>query len=295
MATRPLTLKEMNIALNIEDDHRNYDDLDLGSPARFESSLRNLCGFFVTVVNQKVYLIHHTAKEFLIRKSETFTGPWKHSLDPVESELVMAKVCVTYLMLSLFDGPVNYSSTASVLDFFDYAAAFWAPHFQKAQHRATPQLVQSVTRVCNVQTLRFQAWFNTYWYTNHQQWPMPQFTDVLIIGSYFGLEVVVRRLLDLGTVHLNGIDEEYRRTPLLWAAEGGTPASSGCCSRRAPSTSTGVTSTTRRRWASRPRTGTRTWSSCCLPRRASTSSGGTSFSRRRSRGRSITGMTPWPW
>jgi hypothetical protein len=221
VATRPLTLKEMNIALNIEGNHRNYDDLDLESSARFESSLRNLCGFFVTVVNQKVYLIHESAKEFLIRKNETITGLWKHSLDPVESELVMAKVCVTYLMLSLFDGPVNYFSTASILDFFDYAAEFWALHFRKAQHRATPQLVQSVIKVCNAQTPRFQAWFDTYWYTNHPQWPTPQFTDALIISSYFGFEVVVRRLLELGTLHPNSIDEEYRRTPLLWAAEEG--------------------------------------------------------------------------
>ncbi|KAF1809210.1 HET-domain-containing protein [Eremomyces bilateralis CBS 781.70] len=81
-ATRPLTLKEMNIALAIEDRHRSYDDLkpDLDDKARFEASVTHLCGLFVTVVDRTVYLIHQTAKEFLLAKSEAAAIGWKHSL-----------------------------------------------------------------------------------------------------------------------------------------------------------------------------------------------------------------------
>ncbi|KAF1810203.1 hypothetical protein P152DRAFT_460706, partial [Eremomyces bilateralis CBS 781.70] len=80
-ATRPLTLREMNIALAIEDRHRSYNDLepDLDYEERFKASVRHLCGLFVTVVDQKVYLIHQTAKEFLLAKSEAATIGWKHS------------------------------------------------------------------------------------------------------------------------------------------------------------------------------------------------------------------------
>lgn len=58
VAKRPLTLKEMNIALAIEDHHRSFSDLDLENEARFATTIRNLCGLFVNVIDQKVYLIY---------------------------------------------------------------------------------------------------------------------------------------------------------------------------------------------------------------------------------------------
>jgi hypothetical protein len=59
-ATRPLTIQEIDITLAIEGHHRSYDDLkpDLDDKARFKVSVRHICGLFVTVVDQKVYLIH---------------------------------------------------------------------------------------------------------------------------------------------------------------------------------------------------------------------------------------------
>jgi hypothetical protein len=67
-AKRPLTLTEMNIALAVEDRHQSYKDLPLNNRARFESTIRNLCGLFINVIDQKIYLIHQTAKEFLVAK-----------------------------------------------------------------------------------------------------------------------------------------------------------------------------------------------------------------------------------
>jgi hypothetical protein len=69
-ATRPLTLKEMRLALAIDDHHRSYEELDLQSEARFESTVRHICGLFVNVIDKKIYLIHQTAKEFLVTKSQ---------------------------------------------------------------------------------------------------------------------------------------------------------------------------------------------------------------------------------
>jgi hypothetical protein len=226
-ASRPLTLKEICIALSIEDCHRSFDDLDLDleDQTRLESLLRNHCGFFICVVNQKVYLIHQTAKEFLLAKNGSPTeGRWKHSIDPVESDLVISSVCVTYLMLNDFDRPVDNTSTTGKFELFDYAAKFWATHFQKAQHHASEELVQLVTRVCNAQSHRFEAWFETYWYTNHPTWPIPLFDDAIMVASFFGHDVAVGLLLAAGNPRFDGADREYRRTPLLWAAEKGYPA-----------------------------------------------------------------------
>ncbi|KAF2179624.1 hypothetical protein K469DRAFT_730556 [Zopfia rhizophila CBS 207.26] len=72
-ATRLLTLTETNIALAIEDYYQSYEDLCLSNHARFDSTVRNLCGLFVNVIDQKVYLIHQTAKEFLVARNTAST------------------------------------------------------------------------------------------------------------------------------------------------------------------------------------------------------------------------------
>lgn len=67
-ATRPLTLKEMQIASVVNLECRNMEDLDLEKEKDFKLRLRKECGLFVTVQDQRVYLIHQTAKEFLVSK-----------------------------------------------------------------------------------------------------------------------------------------------------------------------------------------------------------------------------------
>jgi len=68
-ATRPLTLTEMNIALCIEDYHTSYQDLELENEERFETTIRNICGLFVSVIDKKIYLLHQTAKDLLTRSN----------------------------------------------------------------------------------------------------------------------------------------------------------------------------------------------------------------------------------
>ncbi|GKT43129.1 vegetative incompatibility protein HET-E-1 [Colletotrichum spaethianum] len=68
VATRPLSLKEMGVALSIQDHHQSYKDLDLERDDVASSRyVRNLCGLFVTVIDSKVFLLHQTAREFLIQ------------------------------------------------------------------------------------------------------------------------------------------------------------------------------------------------------------------------------------
>jgi ankyrin repeat domain-containing protein 50 len=65
-ACRPLTLSEMNIALAIKENTTSYKDLNLEADASFEKTVRNLCGLFVVVVDKKIYLLHQTARDFLL-------------------------------------------------------------------------------------------------------------------------------------------------------------------------------------------------------------------------------------
>lgn len=68
-ATRPLSLEEMSLTMAIDESHRSYDDVieELEPEERFRHTLRDLCGLFVVVIGSKIYLLHQTAKEFLVR------------------------------------------------------------------------------------------------------------------------------------------------------------------------------------------------------------------------------------
>ena len=106
-AARPLTLSEMNIALAFRPDYRHAEEIDLDPDVSFRTTVRELCGLFVSIRESKIYLIHQTAKDFLISaQSETLTRglgrTWKHSLYLSDSERVLAKACIFYLSLETF-------------------------------------------------------------------------------------------------------------------------------------------------------------------------------------------------
>jgi ankyrin repeat protein len=221
-ATNPLTLAEMNIALAIEDHHKLYEDLDLESNSRFEHTLRNICGLFVSIVDQRVYLLHQTAKEFLVAKSQEISSGWKYSLNPVDSELVIARTCIAYLMFDVFDGSIAHISVEH--GYLDYASKFWAIHYQAGQIGETVEILPSYLKLCDIPSKRFQTWFNIYWESAHPWESNPGFTSTTLLASYFGHEAVVKLLLATGKVDVNSKDTEYGRTPLSWAAERGHEA-----------------------------------------------------------------------
>jgi Ankyrin repeats (3 copies) len=161
-AKRPLELKEMIVALAIKGNSRSYKDLDLEGDQNRGAYIRNLCGLFVTVVDEKIYLIHQTAKEFLVRQEnkDFKPGMWKHSLVPRESHRVLAEICITHLFFGelrddrLLSQAVDSLSTivsipgrfhlesirllkalreqAARLSFLSYSANHWAAHFREA-------------------------------------------------------------------------------------------------------------------------------------------------------------------
>lgn len=101
-AARPLELKEMYVALEGKTcDKRLGED---GKKKRFAEKIKYSCGLFVDIIDQRIYLIHHTAKEFLLSKGDPGTqsatsnaGKWRHSLDPIKAELSLTETCVYYL------------------------------------------------------------------------------------------------------------------------------------------------------------------------------------------------------
>ncbi|KAI9894150.1 MAG: hypothetical protein M1814_004004 [Vezdaea aestivalis] len=156
-ASRPLSLAEMNVAFTVGKDIQKYDNSN--EEPDIEATIKNLCGFFVQVIDEKFYFIHHTAREFLLSENSQETvalKQWRQSFDPIESQITLSELCAVYL-LSLFmeakppddfrtpGKPKGYYFTNP--SFFDYAAEYWAEHFGYAQRRASRYLLDLVNKI----------------------------------------------------------------------------------------------------------------------------------------------------
>lgn len=102
-AARPLTLSEMNIAVNA-DSAASITEMDLEEDSDFQSTLRSWCGLFVSVHHRRIYLLHQTAREFLLAHSSQPVAPlselsWQHTFSLKDAHGLLANVCVHYLDL----------------------------------------------------------------------------------------------------------------------------------------------------------------------------------------------------
>lgn len=108
-ARRPLTLCEMNLALNIRirPEISDEESLELSTDNEFKQWLLHTCGFFVTICDDRVDFIDQTAKEFLLQPDlenspRTSDGEWYHSITNRNAERMMAESCIAYLSLNQF-------------------------------------------------------------------------------------------------------------------------------------------------------------------------------------------------
>lgn len=215
-AVRPLSLEEMNIAFVIKSEDRKYDDLDF-EPA-IEMTVRNLCGLFVKVIDSKIYFVHQTAREFLVKIDSPQPGglnAWQNSLDPLEADQILAQICISYLILEVFREPPWSSGDNMVkrprkeewisqylkkYNFLEYAAVNWVSHFGKIQGRATNMVMESALKLFVTQSKTVHTWIQifrasikTFHLFNMNVW-----NPSLHIASHYGCETIVDLLLENG-------------------------------------------------------------------------------------------------
>ncbi|KAL7904840.1 purine and uridine phosphorylase [Trichoderma velutinum] len=224
VASRPLTLSEMNVAVSMDDTIRNFNDLDLEQEQYFESRLRTWCGLFVTIHHGKIYFLHQTARDFLLADL-AFPGSiplglrWKHSITMREAQTVLAEVCVLYL--DLFNSPDimgehGQGCTAHAL--LEYSARNWSMHLLESHSEDSSVILSSVLSISDVNSKSYSMWVDLFWQTTGLQ-STKHFTG-LMIASYCGHTTVARLCLERGA-DIEARDITYSRTPLLWAVTEG--------------------------------------------------------------------------
>ncbi|PWW73394.1 hypothetical protein C7212DRAFT_347543 [Tuber magnatum] len=201
-AARPLTLQEMNVALKITQDHRSIEDLEDLRP-----------GFEKTI-----YLVHQTAREFLLKGTLSGHGEWRYTLCPVDSSFMLANICISYLSLQDFETNPSAMDTLSIARsarssrgarrdvvynyvrsyaLLDYAANHWAGHFRDSQERQF-ELFEPTRFICKGGSNRLSIWLMAYWENSHWFDPFPNDFIDLMIAVWLGQRRVVGRVLEEG-------------------------------------------------------------------------------------------------
>ncbi|KAJ0420674.1 hypothetical protein BJY00DRAFT_132266 [Aspergillus carlsbadensis] len=210
-AKRPLTIQEMAIALGIATttpDHRHSESgISLDSQI-LGDKIRRLCGLFVFIQNSKVYLIHQTAHEFLIKSKFTTCPSERWYLDLVNVDAMMTSICARYLLL---DGVENGKK-----NFLAYAAEYWSHHYRMTASASDAELERLVQKLYHPMTSQIFIWFPLYWEFEMPSESMPEMAEIHL-AAFSGHDRMVRMLLDYDQTCIERQDSKGT-TPLQWAA-----------------------------------------------------------------------------
>ncbi|KAL7815057.1 hypothetical protein V8C44DRAFT_325221 [Trichoderma aethiopicum] len=230
-ASRPLSLSEMNIAMNIDEsalsgtgqvlyDTQSEDESD------FKSRLRSWCGLFISIYHGKVYFLHQTAREFLLADLASRTATpsglrWQHSITTRQAHNTLAELCILYL--DLFNSSVRPAAevdketcySADINAFLEYSSGNWGDHLREAHIDDNDPIIPAALRICDPFSKSFSKWSMICCQLPSGFAPRMRLTG-LIVASYYGHCAVAQLMID------EGADLEARDgfglTPLSWAA-----------------------------------------------------------------------------
>ncbi|VUC38138.1 unnamed protein product [Clonostachys rosea] len=159
-ARRPLTITEMAGALGAaRADELGQLSIDEINGDRLEKQIRELCGLFIFINHSNLFLIHPSAREFLVadgsHPSHEDSNVWKSSFHEREMESLMARLCVTYICLS----HEQYSKGPGD-SFFEYCSEHWISHLQQGyEEKIDSQLIDKMLSLHTTHEKCFNSWF----------------------------------------------------------------------------------------------------------------------------------------
>ena len=155
-AVRPLDVEEINVAMVVEEKTASCKDLEVWKFESAADKIKNICGLFVTIVDFKAYLIHQTARDFLLG---ALGNGWRHSFSLAHANLVLGRACIWFLQLrdlkhtkALVPSrppdvskwkPIAWDDRVPSI-FLDYAASYWSTHFGLAESVAETDLIEII-------------------------------------------------------------------------------------------------------------------------------------------------------
>ncbi|CAI7629528.1 unnamed protein product [Penicillium palitans] len=218
-ARRPLTTAEMAMALGIATSPQAQTAAEAGlESSQIDKKLRRLCGLFVFINNSKIYLIHQTAREFLIKKSSSNSINYLYSWSLTDTEDQMAIICLRYLLMTDLEHD-DENPCANIRSFLDYSALYWPDHKRKMSLIQDKEASSEVLQMYDISRKGFSLWFPIFWQTIRSYEAPPAMT-ALHLASLNGHEQEVAYLLSLEGKDINSTDGTGTY-PVTWASVNG--------------------------------------------------------------------------
>ncbi|KAL3422946.1 Ankyrin repeat domain-containing protein 50-like protein 3 [Phlyctema vagabunda] len=245
-ARRPLLIGEIAVALqlamNPDADARFCDEFKVDE-VRAKAVIRGLCGLFVIISHSRIYLIHQTAKEFLVQNGpHTENDYWKYRLIPRDSETTMLSICMTYLSLlklntCAFDnfkrylqersssirrtGKIEYEFDLSAIEgLLEYVAVHWASHLRNSFLENESPIVEKIYDLYQLERTQFDLWFPIFW---EAHWPYDVITPLMNdikLAAVNNHDAILSSMLDRSPINVDEADDDGQ-TALNWAAQFG--------------------------------------------------------------------------
>jgi ankyrin repeat protein len=117
-SSRPLTLSEMRILMAIQEHHRTLAAVEEDAQPNIQETIEGVLGPLVRVWDSRIYLVHQSLKEFLqnlaTQKENTLSEVY--GIDQRRASLVLANICVSYLLLDDFKQDLFSPDQSSVTE-----------------------------------------------------------------------------------------------------------------------------------------------------------------------------------
>lgn len=178
-AIRPMTLSELSVAMAVSTSQMSFEDLRLDVVHNFEERAKELCGHFIRIVRDTVYLVHQTAREFLLVQMHEAhptgapnailrppEGKWHRSNVLKHAHHEVLNICLQYLSLLNVKSSRRLSIAEKVFSdqyagqFLEYAGRYWTVHYHQVAPDLNPSQLDACARLCNSNTLGFAEWFH---------------------------------------------------------------------------------------------------------------------------------------
>ncbi|KAH8816669.1 hypothetical protein F5884DRAFT_229854 [Xylogone sp. PMI_703] len=193
-----LTLSELNTAFMIVTKLEDTCTGQIIEEPDIKRTVLMLCGLLVKVVDERIYLVHWTAKRYLLSACfiDTMNPPWE-PLEIEECNGLLALCCIRYLIshhVPAFE-PLSKPPSCFEYPLLVHASKYWSSYLQKSKSSSQKVLLEKTLSLLDVKSTRFNIWFSHYWRAARPWRSRPANWTTLMVASFLGLEMVVEHLL----------------------------------------------------------------------------------------------------
>ncbi|KAJ5899265.1 purine and uridine phosphorylase [Penicillium taxi] len=218
-ARRPLTTAELAMALGLALSPQSHAAAHAGIDLlQLEKKLRRLCGLFVFINNSKIYLIHQTAREFLIQQASSNDLRFAYACGLSDTENLMALICVQYLLI--MDLEERETELHASQSFLEYSAVYWADHVRNMTFLSDQDMTDRLNRLYDTSEKLFGLWFPIFWRERERSYDHIPILTPLQLAAYNGHEQQVSALIATDNWDVNTPDDT-EIYPIIWASLNG--------------------------------------------------------------------------